>query len=226
MAQTTIGDSISRIRKEIKVHTKDAFITDRYLFGILRKHARALIKREDSGNKLMRIASLFEAIPFLELEEVDAVHANELNITSGIKIKRTVDILPVFFEGYWGPLIRRVSSIDQSQEIQKTSAIEYAKKIKRKTFKYDKNLYYWFFDGRLYFPKLNWDAVRVEGLFEDDISSFGKATSDKTCRYRQEQNFNIPGYLIPEVESMTLQELGITFNIPQDTSVDKQHILR
>jgi hypothetical protein len=77
----------------------------------------------------------------------------------------------------------------------------------------------------LYFPNLEWDAVRIEGIFEDDISAFSCEDCDK-CIPRQDQKFNVPDYLHGEIENFVMKDLSFGMQIPNDTTVDKQNIMR
>jgi len=49
----TIGDIVSRIRGQVKAGSEDAFVTDRYLYSLVKKFAKLLMRRQDSANKLM-----------------------------------------------------------------------------------------------------------------------------------------------------------------------------
>ena len=86
---TTIGEAISRVRNQIKAVKQDAFITDRFLFSLISKHAHWLMKREDSKNRLMRFASVIQTIDFIELIEVDTVeaHCSVLNLIVQLNVQ-------------------------------------------------------------------------------------------------------------------------------------------
>ena len=127
---TTIGEVVSRVRQAIKAEVQDAFITDRYLYSLILKNAQLFMRRQDNANKLMKFNSVWQALNFVELEEVDKVEANCTGIQSGCTIQRTKHKLPMFMEGYWGPLIRTVSSIDGATEIQPTSPGTYTSMTK------------------------------------------------------------------------------------------------
>ena len=111
---TTIGTVVSRIKNQVKAVRQDAFLTDRYVYSVTIKYAQVLMRRQDSQNKLMKFNSIWQTLPCVELIEVDKIEACCAGIKSGCTIKRTKDKLPTFMEGYWGPLIRTVSSIDGS----------------------------------------------------------------------------------------------------------------
>lgn len=162
----TIGEVISRVRNQFKGSKQDAFITDRLLYSVIMKYAKLLMRRQDTLNKLMKFNSVFQTLNFVELIEVDRAEADCRGIDTGCYFKRTKDKLPTMMEGYWGPLIRAVTSIDLSEDIDPTYPITFEKISKQKTFKYNKKHYYWYLNGYLYFPNLEWDAVRIEGVFE------------------------------------------------------------
>jgi hypothetical protein len=220
MARTTIGEAVSRIRNQIKAVKQDAFLTDRFLYSMLIKHAKWLMKREDGKMKLLSFASVIQSIDDVELIEVDKVEACCTGLQAGCTIKRTKHKLPVFMQGYIGPLIRSITSVDGSQELQPTLPSSYLNISKSTTFKYNKAKYYWYLNDYLYFPNLDWDAVRVEGIFEDDICSF--TCIDDCCTPRAFQLFNVPDYLHGEVEAATLKDLIMMFQLPSDAIGDKQ----
>lgn len=224
MAKNTIGDVISRIRSQIKAVKQDAFITDRMIYSIITKHAKWLMKREDSKNKLLVFSGVIQTMDFVELVEVDKVEASCTGIKSDCTIKRTKDKLPIFLQGYYGPLIRTISSIDNSEELQPILPSSYIALSNSKSFKYNKTKYFWFLNDYLYFPNLQWDAVRIEGIFEDDISQW--TCHEDSCIIRQDQTFNVPDYLLAEMESQVLNDLNVTYQLPPDTVSDKQNVTR
>ena len=222
---TTIGDVVSRVRNQIKAEIQDAFVTDRYLYSLIEKSAQLLMRRQDSANKLKKFNSVWKTLPFVELTEVDKIEACCTGIKSGMTIKRTKLKLPTFMEGYWGPLLRTVSSIDGSVELQATAPGTYTSMTKTTSFKYNNTKYFWFLDGHLYFPDIEWEAVKVEGIFQEDISLWLCNGEDKCVpRYRQE--CNIPEFLFSEIEAQVLQQLMATMNIPAEDSDNKQNVNR
>ena len=192
---TKIGDVISRVRGQVKAEVQDAFVTDRYIYSLLLKFAQLLMRRQDNANKLIKFNSVWETLPLLELIDVDKVEAECSGIRSGVKIKRTKHKLPTFFEGYWGPLIRTISSLDGSIEVQPTYPGTYASMTKTTSFRYNNNKYYWFLNGHIYLPNVEWDAIKLEGVFQEDVSSYTCDKSDD-CLPRREQPFNVPEFLL------------------------------
>ena len=222
---TTIGEVISRVRNQVKAETQDAFVTDRYIYSLILKYAQLFMRRQDSANKLMKFNAIWKLLPFIELIEVDKVEAQCTGIASGCTIKRTLHRLPNMIEGYWGPLIRTVSSIDGSIELQPTQPGTYVSMTKTTSFKYNKRKYFWYLDGYLYLPNVEWDAIRLEGVFDDDISEWLCDSSDK-CKARYEQELYIPDALLAEIENQVLTVMINGIRIPSDTNDDKINIHR
>lgn len=222
---TTISDVVSRVRNVVKGSKQDPFLTDRYLYSLILKYAAVYMRRQDSTNKLMKFNSVFQTLPFVELIEVDKVEAHCTGIKTGVTIKRTAHKLPNFMQGYWGPLIRTVSSIDGSIELQPTQPGTYTSMTKTSTFKYNTVKYYWFLNGYLYMPNIDWDAVLVEGVFEQDITKWNCDPADD-CTVRHQQQFAVPDFLFAEIETMVVKELGIQANMPPDMSDDKLNVIR
>lgn len=222
--KTTIGDVLSRIRSQVKGVKQDALLTDRVIYSFVNKHSKWLMKREDSRNKLMAYSGVIQTLDFVELIEVDKVEACCTGLTSDCTIKRTNSKMPLFMQGYWGPLIRTVSSLDGSEELQPTTPSQYLAMSKSKNFKYNKTKYFWYLDDYIYFPDLDWDAVRIEGIFEDDISGF--SCEGDSCVQRSDQTFNVPDYLLGELEARVFQDLAGMMQIPSDLPNDKQNVAR
>ncbi len=224
MSRQTIGDVVSRIRNSVKGNKQDAFLTDRMIYSFVLKHAKWLMKREDAKNKLLAFSSVVQTMDFVELIEIDKVEACCTGIKSDCTIKRTKETIPVFLQGYYGPLIRTIASIDGSEELQPTLPSTYVTLSNSKNFKYNKTKYYWYLNDYLYFPNLEWEAVRIEGIFEDDISIF--TCKEDSCIPRQDQSFNVPDYLLGELESQVLKDLAAVYQMPMDLPNDKQNGIR
>lgn len=221
---TTVGDSISRVRNVLKAVKEDPFVTDRFLFSMIMKYAKMLIKRLDDQDKIKKFQSLFQVLPCVELIEVDKVDACCAGIRSKCIIKRTKEKIPPVLEGTYGPLFRSVSSVDGSIEMFKTYPSTFTAMSNTTNFRYNKKKYFWYLEGYLYFPNIEWDAVRIEGLFDGEVAPY-KCQED-ICKPIQDQAMNIPEYLFSEIEQMVLKEILLSGQVPSDGPDDKQNILR
>lgn len=221
---TTIGDTVSRVRNVIKGVKEDAFLTDRFLYSLVLKYAKLYIRRQDTENKIMRFQSLFEPLPCVELIEVDKIEACCSGIKTNCHIRRTKDKLPVVLEGAYGPLFRTISSIDGSIECFKTYPTTYSDMTNITNFKYNKTKYYWYLNGYLYFPNIDWEAVRIEGLWDASVAMY--TCDGDECVPRQDDPTHIPEYLFAEIEQNVLKDLMILIQSPVEGADDKMSQLR
>jgi len=219
---TTIAESISRVRNVLKAVKEDPFLTDRQIYFAIQKYAKTLIKREDNQFRLMKMSSIFQVLPYVELIDVDKVEAGCLGIYSECYFKRSKDKLPSILDGMFGPIIRTVSSIDGGIEMFRTDPGTWVSIIRSTTFKYNTRKYFWYLNGYLYAPNVPWDAIRVEAIFENNTPT---CDSDP-CMIMQDQPLNIPEYLFSEVEQFVIKEFSTTLQISVDQSDDSQNILR
>ena len=210
---TKINESISRLRGQVKAEVQDAFVTDRYLYSLIVKYAQVLMRRQDFANKLMKFNPVWKSLPYIELIDVDKVEAHCSGVQSHCTIKRSKAKIPEMIEGYWGPLIRTVSSIDSSIEAQATQPGTFTSITQTTSFKYNNTKYFWFLNGYIYLPNVDWDAVRLEGIFDDEIGAW-LCDEVEQCVPRYEQDMNIPQSLFAEIEAQVVQAMMMTVQIP------------
>jgi hypothetical protein len=219
---TTIGEAISRVRNTLKAVKEDPFLTDRTIYYSLTKYGQTLLKREDNQFRLMKISSIFKVIPYVELIDVDKVEAGCIGVYSGCYFKRSKEKLPTIFDGAMGPIIRTVSSIDGTIEMFRTDPGTWVSITKSTTFKYNKRPYFWYLNGYLYVPNVDWDAIRVEAVFEGKVES----CDTDPCLVRQDDPLPFPEYLFSEIEQFVIKELTMTMQVPTDGPDDSQNVLR
>lgn len=220
---TTIGETISRVRNVLKGVKQDAFLTDRLLYSLILKWARVFIKRQDDQNKITRIDTLFESL-CLELIQVDRIECGCGGITSDCFFMRTKHHMPGILEGAFGSIIRNTTSVDLSQKAYRIQPSTFQAMANSTNFKYNKSKYFWILNGYMYLPNVDWEAVRIEAMWDDDITYL--QCDEKQCTIRQEQPTNIPDYLYAEIESSVLNEFGLTLKLPGELTENNQDLLR
>lgn len=223
---STIGESISRVRNVLKAVKEDPFLTDRFIYSLVMKYAKTLIKRESMSGEIYKYRNLFTEIPCLDLIEVDKIEACCIGIRTGCTFMRSKDKLPELLQADDGPVIRAVTSLDYSQEAQQTYPTLYSTMTKTSNFKYNKTKYYWYLDGYIYLPNVTWEGVRVQAIFDDDISGLNCAEDARECVLEQDRELNVPDHLFSEIEQMVLQEILMAGQVPSDGADDSQNVLR
>ena len=216
------NDILARTRWRLKAVNQDSFMTDRDIWSLYKPWINQVMKELDAKNRLMAFNSLFQTLDIVPLVEVDRIEAGCSGLKTGYTFMRTKDpIGELFMEAYWGGMIRSVTSIDASEELQPITPSGFLNISKSTSFKYNKTKYYWYLNDFLYFPNLDWGAVRIEALTELDISKY-KCNSEEACLPRQEISFNVPDYILSRAESLMMQSLGITLQIPADQENDNR----
>ncbi len=218
---TTIGEAISRVRNTLKAVKEDPFLTDRVIYSSIIKYGQTLLKREDNQFRLMKISSIFQVLPYIELIDVDKVEAGCLGVYSGCYFKRSKEKLPTILNGAMGPIIRTTSSIDGSIEMFRTDPGTWVSMTKTTTFKYNTRKYFWYLNGYIYCPNIDWDAVRMEAIFQGV-----QDPCTETCDIAQDKPLSIPEYLFSEIEQFVIKELTMTMQVPSDGADDGQNTLR
>lgn len=218
---TSIGEAISRVRNTLKAVKEDPFLTDRVIYSSIIKYGQTLLKREDNQFRLMKISSIFQVLPYIELIDVDKVEAGCLGVYSGCYFKRSKEKLPTILNGAMGPIIRTTSSIDGSIEMFRTDPGTWVSMTKTTTFKYNTRKYFWYLNGYIYCPNIDWDAIRMEAIFQGV-----QDPCTETCDIAQDKPLSIPEYLFSEIEQFVIKELTMTMQVPTDGSDDSQNVLR
>lgn len=223
---TTIGEATSRVRNILKAVKEDPFLTDRFIYSEIQKYSKLLIRRKEVADKLYSFQNLFEVLPCVELIEVDKVEACCIGIKTGCTFRRTKDKLPAFLENATGPVIRDVTSLDGSESLTDTYPAVYTNMTKTSNFKYNNTRYYWYLDGHIYIPDVEWDAIRIEAIFDEDVSNLVCSNDPTECVLEQDRSMGVPDYLFAEIEQMVLKEMLTTGQIPSDGADDSQNVLR
>jgi len=227
MARLLINDVCSRVRNLLKANKQDSFTTDKEIYMLFKKHSAPIMKRLDEKGTLTKFSSVFETLDWVELEEVDKVEAIKCGAPKSYStFRRTKLDMPMFTEGVYGPMVNSITSLDGTTifKMIRNSDI-YNMLSADKNFKYNSSKYCWFLNDKLYFPNVDYPAVRIEGIFEEDISVF-KCCGPDRCKRRQDQDLNVPDFILQEVEKFILQDFGIEIKLPSDIKNDNISVLK
>jgi hypothetical protein len=96
---------------------------------------------------------------------------------------------------------------------------------KTTSFKYNQTKYFWWLDGYIYSPNIEWDAIKVEGVFNADITKWNCDIKDD-CTPRYKQPLYIPEAMFAEIESQIINVMMNTMKVPSEDSDNKQNINR
>lgn len=235
METQTIREVVSQVRGIYKIESEDAFVTDRFLYSLFKKYADVLLRRKQNEGKIMNNDSLFQWLNVVPLIEVDKIEAECVNVKTGCTYMRTKEKLPKMVSFDNGPVIKLVMSLDTSENVERTTVLEFHRMTKSVNFKYNKAKYYWFNKGYFYFPNVMWSTVTVQALFEESVIGYCAdsdsdceecAGSKKRCTYRQDDSVPYPNDLIADVIGMIQRDLATRGQIPSDTQDNSQNLMR
>lgn len=214
---------ISQVKNQLRMVNADYKISNKFIWLIIDKHVRWLIKREGEKMRLVKNQFLFQTLKCVEVEEAPAID-DCCGIRSRCTVQRTKHKLPKLYEDGYGVVIKSVYSLDGSQEFQPISIQQYIRKLENPNSKYDKALYYYYNNGWLYFPKSKIKMVMVKGYFEEDIAKYNHCCDDydiDPCKTKLDEQLNLPDYLLGELLEHVIKDLIVTKQVQPDEAINK-----
>lgn len=224
----TIGEVISRLKNTLKLVNEDAFVTDRYIYNVVRKYSESILLKYQTLN-IITNPELYSQL-YLELEDSTDL-PEELGGLKDIiihgNLKKSIIKVPEIRSYMGKQLIQSVYSVDYFTQYQQLTLKELA--IFKNSFyrKFIKPLFYYMKDGYLYLLD-DVEKVMISAAFKDDVSVYkGNEYGKKECPRIQDSKFSYPENILSEAESMALQEIAMRYNIqlPPEKD-DKQYNTR
>lgn len=222
----TLREIISQVKIPNKFVNSDTKVTNKFIYSLLTKHRDYLVGQLDGRFQLVKLNYLFQS-----WRCVDLIPAPTISECCGVKtshtIYRTKLKLPKAITASIGPIISRVSSIDGSEELFAITPGEWNRKMEDTNFqKYNKDKYYFYSDGYLYFPNLSWKKIQIEAYFEDHLE---KMTNDcecdksEDCETMLDKPFRVPEKILAVVVDNVNKEILQYFQRiqPDDTDYNK-----
>lgn len=202
----------------------DTRLTNKYIYTLLKKYRDVLVKNVDSKFQLMKIDYIFQTWNCVELVEVSSIDEC-CNVKTECKIFRTKERTPSMVTASWGPIIKRVTPIDGFTDLMQIKSTDWNRKLEDTNFKYDKELYYFWQDGYIYFPNIQWKKIRIEAFFEEDIAIHNKCENPTVdpCKTMLDNKFRIPKELLGPCVEMVQKEIYNFYErgTPEDVQPDK-----
>lgn len=215
-------EAISRLRKYFKEIHADSRFSFRLAYSILLSINKMLIKRDSERLKILSQSNLFstlKCVPVIEAPAIDPC----CGVKSLCTVTRTKDRLPKIYSDTYGPIIKDVLSLDNSQTLTLIQPQEYAR-IKNNPWNKKKDTKYYFYsDGYLYFPNGAFKKVNVEAYWEESIE--GKSTCNKApkeCIKFLDRELSIPGYFEANLFQLAEEEIKGRYSLPERShQIDK-----
>lgn len=223
---STKRNIIESFREKLRERNADSNYTNKFLYNTLLEHAKWLIKREVSAGRIYVNNSFFQTLSCKEVIETSLIDPC-CPITTKCKIYRTKQKLPEMWIDNNGPIIKAVSSVDNSTDFFYTNATTYSSKKNDPYQKMADVKYSFFSDGYLWFPEHNPHRINIFGFFTEDITNKNDCSEKKPCVRFMDTQFMLPGWLEAEMFAKALEQIaGITKRISEDEQIDKNPTIK
>jgi hypothetical protein len=222
----TVREVISEIKKTVKEQTADSRLTNKYIYGIIKKNAGYFVKQMSDALRIIRIQSLYQPLKCWEMEEAPTID-DCCGLRGKCTIYRTKEKLPAMYEDSYGAIIKSVKTIDHSKSYTVTTADSWLSKKNNPWLSTDKNIYYFFYNGRIYTPNVTYKKVEILAFFQEDISDIvlcDNCTDHpvEECRKYMDKKFMLTRDMWKVVSQSVVDEIvRIYKQIPIDTNVNK-----
>lgn len=217
----TKRELISQIKDQLRQSNADSRLSNRFIWSLIDKHLRWLIKRENNKFHLYDMHEIFQTYKCVEVIEAPTID-DCCGVKSKCKVWRTANKLPKIYESDAGLLIKSVFSIDGSVDFMQIEINEYMRKLENPTTrKYDKGKYYYYNNGYLYLPQQEVRMIMVKAYFEDELLNNCESNCVINCTPKLDEIVRIPGFILGELMSFVVKDILGILQIQPDEQIDK-----
>lgn len=218
-----VREIVSEIIGDLRGHSIDDRISQRYILSKLKDVAALYIKRENDQFRLFNQQDIWTTVDCIEMEEFDKAKCCDIQIDKCQFMMRSIEELPEIFSYKGGPVIRELISIDGSTSFSPTTPLGYMNIIDRE-FRDKRLKYFWIENKRLIIPDTNIKKVRITAYFRDpyEAKQIGCMPVDitKECMSALDEEFQCPTHLLSTVKEHTLNILMNSYKrvVPDEMS--------
>lgn len=216
----TKRQAIDSFREKLRERNADSNYSNQFLYRTLMEQGRWLIKREISAGRIYTNTFFFQSLKCQKVIEVPATDPC-CPIKTNCKMYRTENKIPDVWIDNGGPIIKAITSADNSTDFWVTTPTTWSNKKNDPYQKKSKQMYTFYSDGYFWFPEHNPHLVNILGFWTDDVSQLN-GCGEKECVRYLDTRLLIPDWLEAEMFAKALQQLaGITKRLPEDEQIDK-----
>lgn len=196
----TVRKAISDIRKGMRENDADSRMSNKYIYSLIKKHAPTIIRQRSDSFRILKQQSFYQTLKCVMVEEAPVIDPC-CGVRSKCTVYRTRYKLPRMYEDSYGAIIKNVWTLDGPLgfELQPITPDGWNRKNNNPWGKggANKDIYYFYSDGYLYFPMSTWKKVKVRAYFQEDVSHLNlcddcATTPSKDCRKYMDNELFIP----------------------------------
>lgn len=216
---------ISEVKSLNKLISSDNNINDRVIYGVLRKTASLLIKRETNLRRLWNSPNLFTLIGCIKMVPVPLSECCEYK--HPCTIARSEKKIPQISEGIFGLLVQSVFSPGR-RKYDYASIDRFVNFLNMKLQNTKK--YFWVSNDYLYVTDSDVEYIDLIAYFDEDFNAAELSEcykgEDDSCLNPIDKEFPIPSYLEKQLIDLTNETLMKTYfrqiADPQTNAKDEQ----
>lgn len=215
-----VSQIVSRIRDSIKEQFGDSRYSNRYLFSLFKTKAKTLISIDAGKGNLFKQNNSWKTI-CIDMEIASSIFCEEVCIPYDKYLYRSKCKLPKLMEASSGTLLKSLTTVDFSKNINLVSPTEFfvKKKIRFNTEKYA------FIQNGYLFTNVSYPVLLLVSIPEEiTYTNCEELSNVKTCNTALFGDFFIPAYLEEPVFQMCLQELMGTKQIQTDEAPNQNSL--
>jgi len=211
----TNREFVSRISNQLRMLSKDAYISDRFILNIGVTIATKFITQKIQRKSINRDMSLYKEIQCIEFEPENVFKCNYVEFKSCKKLsksKKNLKDLDIVFTRY-GSSIKELYSIDRNNTYSESTLYQYRLDSERQGEINDNKFF--ILGGHIYVPK---EISALSGLIlaMDQYELDNICGCKEDCESAWDKEFIAPNSMLDDVISYTIQNALQTKQIPED----------
>jgi hypothetical protein len=218
------NEAISRVKNVLKEVNADSRLSNKQIVSSILTKSQLVIQRESDKLKLIKIQDIFQSLNCIEMQEVSTID-DCCGVDSVCTVMRSKYKIPEMYNDDYGIIIKRITTIDESQEINLSTPSNILRAKKDTNSKYDKTIYAFFRNNYLFITNRKYPVIKLEAFFKEDLA-FNKiykcGTSVNKCLRFLDTKWVVPEKLQEGIIGLVIQELASLYKkLPEDINITK-----
>jgi hypothetical protein len=202
----TVNEVISDVRNDLRAVTLDDYVPAKYLHHKLLDTAKLFMKREADDRRLQLYPSIWVTIDQFEMEESTLIGCSDISIPHCEKVMKSKFQLPAIYTTRYGYLLN-ISSLDYSRDYTQITPKDFAN-TKTRRYQNPNKRYFWIYNGYLIIPDSFVQSVTLRAIFCNKAEGLRlDSCTEPSCIRLLSQEFTVPGHLLDDVKSATIQKI-------------------